>query len=348
MRYNDLGSSHKLLLTMKNEFEILPWQQRAWKQVLHSRHLNRLHHAYLISGATGLGKLQFAQSLAQSLLCKMHDENGVPCNSCRSCHLFHINSHPDLKYLISDPEKKSDDIGIDVVRDLESFNELFAHFGNHKVIIIPKADYLTRQAANSLLKTLEEPNSSTILLLITAEPARLLPTIRSRCQFLPLYVPKEIEALSWLTTKVKDKVENCRLALQLTRGIPFAALEFLTTGLLKQREEAVKVFFELTKRKSNPLLVAENWNSQDLSLILTWLSSWLVDLLRLQTGANDVRLDNPDLIEMLKHYAVELNTINLHRLWSLVIETNQLLQHSNVNSQLLLEKVLIQWSEISS
>lgn len=329
-----------------SSFSILPWQRNLWQQLINSYHNNLLGHAYLISGADGVGKLQFTCNLAQSLLCQTPAKDGTPCNSCRSCHLFRVGNHPDIKYAIPDPEKKSEEITVDTIREVNATDELTARFNGYKIIIITPADHLNRNAANSLLKTLEEPSPSTLLLLVTSKPARLLPTIKSRCQHLSFQLPTETDALAWLATQVKNQ-SHAALALRLAQGAPLAALNFLQQDILKVRQAAITAFFGLMKGHGNCLTVAETWNNQNLSLLLTWVSSWLADLVRLQTGANNVRLDNPDLIDILKQHASELNTVNLHKLWSQVITTRKQLQQSNVNPLLLIETILIQWSNIA-
>lgn len=329
-----------------SSFGILPWQRNLWKQLINSHHNNRLSHAYLISGIDGVGKLHFTCNLVQSLLCQTPAKDGTPCNSCRSCHLFRVGNHPDIKYVIPDPEKKTGIISIDTIREVNATDELTTRFNGYKIIVITPADHLNRSAANSLLKTLEEPNPSTLLLLVTSKPARLLPTIKSRCQYLFFKPPKEAEALAWLATQVKNQ-SNAALALRLTQGAPLAALNFLQQDLLKIRQEAITAFFGLMKGHGNYLTVAETWNNQNLSLLLTWVSSWLADLLRLQTAANNVRLDNPDLVDILKQHVNELNSAHLHRLWSQVITARKQLQQSTVNPLLLIETILIQWSNIA-
>lgn len=327
-----------------NALPILPWQKNIWEQVINAHHIGRLHHAYLISGIAGLGKLHFACNLAHSLLCQAATMDGTPCNKCRNCHLFKVGNHPDLHQVSPDPESKSGEIGIDAIRKLADLDEISSHSGRYKIIIIAPADHLNRHAANSLLKTLEEPSASTILLLVTARPERLLPTIRSRCQYLPFTVPKEKDALDWLKVNVQQQQDSL-LALRLAHGAPLVALDWLKIDLLQKRQEIVEKFFELSAGKVNPIMLAETWMQEDLVLLLGWIGSWVADVLRLQSGAQFVSLENPDLKSKLMHYTNNLNAVKLHKLWSKIIQSRRQLQ-TNVNSQLLLETILIQWSEV--
>lgn len=327
-------------------FSILPWQLPAWHQIVQARHTGRLHHAYLINGLSGLGKLRFAYNLTHSLLCTALSKDYEPCGSCRGCHLFSVGNHPDLKLVAPDPESKSGGIKIEAIRDLLEVNALSSHAGGHKIIIISPADSMNRQAANSLLKTLEEPTKGTFLFLVTTQPSSLLPTIRSRCQGLPIFPPSEKDALSWLAKNSPGHHDH-QIALKLAHGAPLAALKLSSTGLLKQRKEAFDAFFGLATGRSDPLSVAESWNQQDLQLLLTWLSSWLADMLRLKTGACNVRLDNQDLTGAIAQQGSSINAAELHRMWSKVIEVKWQLR-TNLDQLLLLETLLIYWSEMQS
>lgn len=324
-------------------FAILPWQLPAWHQVVQARLEGRLSHAYIIGGVSGLGKLRFAYHIAQSLLCVAPTKDHKPCGCCRGCHLFSVGNHPDLRLVTPDPESKAKEIKVEAIRDLLEINALSAHSGGNKIIIIAPAEGMNRQAANSLLKTLEEPTANTFLFLVTSKQGRLLPTIRSRCQLLPILAPPEAEALNWLTTQVSG--HNHKLALRLAQGAPLAALKFLDADVLTQRREAVEAFFGLIIGKGNALAIAESWMQQDLPQLLTWLSSWVADVLRLQTQACNVYLDNQDLADILARYGANINPAVLHRMWAKIVEVRWQLR-TNLDPLLLIETLLIYWSEM--
>jgi len=329
--------------TRPPSFEILPWQRAAWERVQQARRNDRLPHAQLITGLPGLGKLHFAYHLAHALLCTVPAADGSPCGRCRGCHLFQVGNHPDLRRIGPDPESKSGEIKVDAIRDLADLAGLSAQAGGYKVVIVAPAERMNRNAANSLLKTLEEPTPSTLLFLVSAEPGRLLPTLRSRCQRLPLTIPAEDEALAWLATRAAGA--DPLLALRLAHGAPLTALQFFDPERMQRRREALEAFFGLAAGRGDPLAIAEHWLSLDLPLMFEWLSGWLADMLRLQVGAHPIWLNNPDIADALAHHAMGRDPVGLHRLWSQAVEARRQLQ-TNLNPQLLLETLLIQWSGV--
>jgi DNA polymerase III subunit delta' len=162
-------------------------------------------HALLLHAAPGDGALAFAFTLAQAWLC---EGTGPvrPCGHCGSCHLVQAHGHPDLTVLLPEtlrrelnwplPDDKPDSerkpskqIRVDDVRVLVDRATRTSARGRGKVALVFPAEVMNAQAANALLKTLEEPAAGTRMLLATAEPARLLPTVRSRCQHLRLAPP---------------------------------------------------------------------------------------------------------------------------------------------------------------
>jgi DNA polymerase-3 subunit delta' len=163
---------------------------------------------------------------------------------------------------------------------------------------------------------------------------------------LPIAIPPEPEAKSWLAAQ-NVVPQDIQLALQLARGAPLAALKF-NANLLQQRHAALEAFFEFSNGKNgkrSPSAIAEQWVQQDIHLLLTWLSSWLADLLRLKTGSTVPFLDNPDLAKLLLAQAVRYDSVNIHRFWSQVLDARRQLQ-TNLNPQLLTEALLIKWSEM--
>jgi len=181
----------------------LPWHRAALVRLLSDR--GRLPHALLIHGAAGIGKVEFARAFAAGALCESPRE-GLACGQCPSCHWFSQGNHPDFREIV--PESAADDedevegegakaekaksvvIKIDQVRAVADFVALTTHRAGFRVLLLHPADALHPNAANALLKTLEEPPPHTLILLVTAYPARLLPTIRSRCRPLALPMPE--------------------------------------------------------------------------------------------------------------------------------------------------------------
>jgi len=169
-----------------------PWQETQWKLINRAANAGRLHHATLIFGPAGVGKLAFTEALARALLCARPDKDKpAPCGDCNRCALTAVGTHPDITMI--DWLEKASVISVDQVRKLAVRLALTATYGPYRVAIINHADTLTNAAANGLLKTLEEPGAGCALFLLADREARLPATIRSRCQrvVMPL-PPKEL------------------------------------------------------------------------------------------------------------------------------------------------------------
>jgi DNA polymerase-3 subunit delta' len=146
----------------------------------------RLPHALLFTGPPGIGKALLAQRLMARLACTGPSAGPRPCGECAGCRQVAVGSHPDL-FALSAPDRKKKEtrkkeIGIDQARDLKRFVQLHAVAAPRKMALVDDADRLSLAAQNALLKTLEEPPGQSLIVLVTAGPGALLPTVRSRCQ----------------------------------------------------------------------------------------------------------------------------------------------------------------------
>lgn len=178
-----------------------PWLRDPWLQVVNSAQQQRLAHAYYMQHAPERGSEQFLVTLAQFLLCQQPAKSA--CGHCKSCLLFKAGTHPDL-WQIDATEASS--IGIDQVRQLQQKLTQTANQGGARVAIIRPADKLTEQAANAILKILEEPPADMFWLLAVEHAAHLLPTLKSRLQWVNLQLPRpavdqqqDVQAASLLT-----------------------------------------------------------------------------------------------------------------------------------------------------
>ncbi|KGM52421.1 DNA polymerase III subunit delta' [Lysobacter concretionis Ko07 = DSM 16239] len=242
-----------------------PWQQRVYEHAASALDAGRLGHGLLFCGPARLGKRAVAERLANRLLCTSRTPDGEPCGSCRSCRLFALRSqtdpvelrpdgslahpgghtgHPDflqISYGINDkarPPRSRTEIVIDQMRRLSEQMALTAQYGDAKIAIIEPADAINHAGANALLKTLEEPVPGRYLWLVSANPARLSATIRSRCQKLEFRLPARDEALAWLQRQGHAESAAAE-ALDAARGHPGLADEWLQgEGLAVRRQVA--------------------------------------------------------------------------------------------------------------
>lgn len=221
---------------------IYKWTEQVWASLAESA--RRLPHALLIHGPGGTGKRALAEHFAQFLLCEGQPESVRPCGRCDACRWFAAGNHPDLRWL--EPEaiaktaavdegeqegrstrssKPSLEIKVEQVRALAQFLNIGSHRGRHRIALIHPAEDMNLNAANSLLKSLEEPPSGAMFVLVSHRPARLLPTIRSRCVAVPVALPPPEGAEAWLRESGAPDADRW---LAFAGGAPLRALEYAT------------------------------------------------------------------------------------------------------------------------
>ncbi|WP_303903143.1 DNA polymerase III subunit delta' [Thiohalomonas denitrificans] len=317
-----------------------PWQIAIWQELVRRQRADRLPHALLLTGPQGIGKRSLAAALAQALLCEQPGEDGTACGRCRGCTLYAAGSHPD--FLMVEPLEEGKAITVDRVRRVVAFQGLKGQYGNRRVAIVSPADRLNVNAANALLKTLEEPTEDTLLLLCSARPAALLPTIRSRCQQVPLPPATLAQAGEWLQARVEEAGAAADL-LTMSGGAPLAALELASGEQLAIRESVIGALQALSERRELPLEVSERWFKGGAEPVLRWQSSCLADLIRLRSAPQSARLSNPDLRGRLQPLAEQVDLEALYRLLDRTQQGVQQVQRQ-VNAQLLLEEIVITWA----
>lgn len=235
----------------------MPWLSRAWQTVQSRVAEDRLPHALILAGERGVGKRAWAEAVGGLLLCEkpLNRESGQPiaCDRCKQCELLAAASHPDIR--VYAPEK-SRMVKVDQVRALSSFAVASPQVAHHKVAIIDRADQLNINAANALLKTLEEPLADVTLILLQESGRPVLPTIRSRCQTLTVPVPANNEANQWLASRVRALPEDAQpsadvlaKALMLAGNAPRLALDYATGDFISLRDTALERFKEFMKSR---------------------------------------------------------------------------------------------------
>jgi DNA polymerase III subunit delta' len=333
----------------------LPWHRAALERLLADR--ARLPHAVLIHGPAGIGKVEFARALAAGLLCEA-SRGGLACGACPSCHWFSQGNHPDYREIVPEaaqedeegegeaaesakPEKaKSLVIKIDQVRAVADFVALSTHRAGFRVLVVHPAEAMNPGAANSLLKTLEEPPPHTVIALVSDRPARLLATLRSRCRLLALPTPPREEALAWLR---QEGVAQPEVALASAGGAPLAARE------LAQPEEA-----ELRRRLLNELAkpagadaagFAATVDRSSLERFIHWMQTWVHDLLQVRI-ANEAR-HHPDFAQPLRNRARAADVDALFALERELAQARALASHP-LNARLLAEHLLMAYNRATS
>ena len=329
----------------------LPWHSRQWADIFKRLNNDALPHALLLRGAEGLGKAHFAYYLALSLLCREKGPDNAPCGYCRGCELNRAASHPDLLNIGIPEDKKV--IGVDQIRALIDVMTLKPQYGQYKIVIISPADRLNHNAANSLLKTLEEPPGGTLLLLCSDQPAMLPATIRSRCQQLSFQRPEASLARQWLGQTLSEQAaegkaeqpvsaDELDVLLNMADGAPLKAARIAAADLNQSRQALFQGFERLVSGEANPSKIAEEWLKLGAKESLYWLYSWIIDMIRLSMASDPALIANVDIHKRLAAIAGQVNKKCLFLNLDKTGQALKLLDHP-LNQQLMLENLLMGW-----
>ncbi len=320
-----------------------PWQRLQWRSLIGRRRAGNLAHALLFCGPEGVGKNAFARALAEALLCERPGAHGESCGQCRACRLLRAGSHPDVTYCV--PEADSKVIKIDQVRALRDALMLTSQYGGYRVAVLSPADRLNAAAANSLLKTLEEPPQAALLTLVTSQPSALPATVRSRCQRVVFPRPDAALARAWLAERGAPP-SAIDAALACTDGAPLAALQLSRGDALARRGRMLDALGRATRGETDVLALADAWSREDTATTLDWMIAWVMDMIRLKLAPQPPYLGNPDLAKDLRALGQEVDLERLYGHLDRLAQARRLARGSiSVNPALLLESVLIPWSD---
>jgi len=326
---------------------LLPWQTRTAADLLARR--ESFPHALLIHGPRGIGKHALALGLAQGLLCESPRADGEACGVCPGCHYAIAGQHPDLMRLELrriDEETGElvalEQIAIDRVRSLIEFAALTSHRQRAKVAVIAPAERMNPAAANALLKTLEEPQGDTYLILVASEPGRLAPTIVSRCRKLLAPVPSDDEARSWL---LAQGVAQPDIALAQAGGAPLAAFAHADPVVAAERLAWIAALSEPDRLSATALAaridtVGKDLRRARLAWAIDWLIGWTADLAR--TAAGGKARQNPDASRALTILAPRVAPAPLFRYHRSLLRQRALVAHPLV-PRLVAEALLIEY-----
>ncbi len=239
-----------------------PWQQRAYDQTVAALDAGRLGHGLLMCGPAGMGKRAVALKLAEHVL-----GHGVDAAARqRNAQLIAAGTHPDLQLTSFIPNKTGDklrtEIVIEQIREISQKLALTPQYGVAQVVIVDPADAINRAACNALLKTLEEPAPGRYLWLVSADPARLPQTIRSRCQRLEFRLPPREEALAWLQARGYTEGVS-REALDAARGHPALADRWLQGEGMALRRQVASELEQLSLGKLGSIELAQRWTGDE-------------------------------------------------------------------------------------
>lgn len=303
---------------------------------------DRLPHALLFSGPEGVGKRRTAEALAATLLCSS-PAAGHPCGTCESCRAFSRGIHPDFFFVVPEAVGKgARSIRIEAMRALGSALARPPELAPRQVALIDDAQRMNEAAANSFLKTLEEPTGDVVFLLVTGMRAALLDTVVSRCLEIP-FGPLALPELSEVLRRHGVEAEEAAALAALADGSAGRALALHAEGALRRREEAVSLLARLPQIPPLSLWAeGKKWGALSREEAGEWLRSLrltLRDVLALYGGA--APLYSVGLEAPVAEIAARFSEARVFSMLADVKEAERRLLSSNVNIRLLVEALLL-------
>jgi len=328
---------------------VLPWQYTLWQRLTAQHQQQRLPHALLLCGEPGLGKAQFSKALGQYLLCqkpRLSEQLLLSCGCCKGCLLNDQGSHPDLVEIT--PEAQGKPIKVDQIRELVSTVHLSAQQGGYRIVILGPAEAMNVNAANALLKALEEPGERTLFILYSHLPGRIVATIRSRCQVLHLPLPTRNQALAWLDQQAETDADATEL-LNLAGGAPLAALALAQNGSTEQRKNLYQALKLVISGDGSCSQAAEKLSKVRLLDLLDWWLILVQDLIRFQATQNPACINSLTAQKMIMALSQRLLAQQMFEFADRIQQYRQyLMSRNNPNERLLLEDLLIDWQLLFS
>ncbi|WP_233843046.1 DNA polymerase III subunit delta' [Dyella sp. 2HG41-7] len=267
------------------------WHAELWTRLQARRQRDALPHALLLCGPQGLGKRDFLRRFVRGLLCQ-HPNDGDACGTCRSCLLLDAGTHPDyvsLSFGLRKDGVQRSDIVVDQIRELSARLATASQFGGWQIASIDPADAMNNAAANALLKTLEEPATQTMLILVADAPWRMPATIRSRCQRIDFQLPSKEASLAWLKSL---GVKDAQVALDAAGGNPGLARKWAEEGALTQRQDVRKDLAALASGRGDAMTMSKRWLDDAPEQRLWFAAQAVADEIRARTTTQSAPLSS--------------------------------------------------------
>ena len=300
--------------------------QQILQQFNHAIASKRVAGAYLFAGPTHVGKETVAVDLARSMNCLAWDEG--PCGACLSCRKIEDGNHPDVHII----RPSGAWTRIDQIRALQKQIVYRPFEGKQKVYILAEAERMNQEAANCLLKTLEEPPPESVLILLTANLAALLPTVRSRCQIINFHPMQISELAGLLMQQFGVEREHAVSVATLSGGAVGKALALIQGADTHSGEDIPEIITTSERLAAFRLAEELSQRPEELDLLVIWYR----DLLLLHQGAPDGLLTHIHAVKSLRLIASHFSRLQLQSAIKTIFQTKELIKR-NVNATLALE-----------
>jgi len=313
---------------MKTEIQ---FSDAIFKRFTILRRKNRLAHAYLFIGPSGIGKGETARAIAKLFICEGGEEDQF-CDSCSDCNKINADHHPDVKII---DNGYGETIKIEQMRELIGRNKLKPFSAPKKVFIIENIENLTPDAANAFLKTLEEPTAESLLLLTTSVFEKNLDTIISRCHLIRFQPVSSNSLAESLQKDYNIDAQSSHFLAYFAQGCPQAAVKLNAGQFVQKKNKLINTFIlnrpdELSIKE----MLADKVQTKE---FLDICSSWIRDALLAKVGVEDQRLIHLDRIDDLSGFVKKFTFEDLRELNKSIIKMHQLLaEHLNIKLPLLI------------
>lgn len=321
-----------------------PWQREQWRRLVEAAQQNRLPHALLLIGAEGLGIDEFLQAFAGRLLCEGPAGGDHACGDCRACLLFQSGNHPDIVHIR--PEEPGKPIRVEAVRDLIDYIHLSSQYGRYKIAVLEPAEAMNRHAANSLLKTLEEPPPHSVFILNSRRPSRLPVTIRSRCQQVNFPEPAAGTVQEWLAGRLDGDTPRAAELLAMAGNRPLTALHLEEDGSMEKQSALLADLERLKSGFSDPVDIARRWLDHDPGRVMQWLLVFIRIMSRQRLTPAEAGTAN-HFRKSLDELANGLDLLELLKWYDIVLDNYRAATGPfNPNQQGLLEDIIVNWQNL--
>ena len=302
--------------------------------------VHKVSHAYILAGEAGMGRKSLANAFALTLLCEKGQTE--PCLECHACKQVLSGNHPDLIYVT---HEKPASIGVDDIREqINDTIQIRPYSANYKIYIVDEAEKMTVQAQNALLKTIEEPPSYAVIILITTNQEAFLPTILSRCVQMKLKPLKDFTIKSYLTQNLHVPEKDADICTAFARGNLGKAIHLASSDEFKELFQKVMVLVKNVRTMDISMLLdcIREMKEQnfDIGEVLDLMQLWYRDVLMFKVTKDMNLLIFKDEYKMINETGEKVDYAGLEAILA-AIDTARTRLNANVNMELAMELLLL-------